>query len=123
MNCFRCGDCCKAPYYGMTLTQEELDLLPIKLDVIQVGKDRFRGRGSVCPLFLNSECSVYEIRPCQCRLFHCGRRSLTETKLATITEIQKMMEQDPEYREFKIRMDEEAIIWGNAHCWNWKKMK
>jgi hypothetical protein len=32
------------------------------------------------------------------------------------------MLENPEYRAFKEKMDAEAIEWGNAHGWNWRKI-
>lgn len=139
IKCFRCGDCCKAPYYGMTLTQEELDLLPVKLDTAQLGKNRFRPKGNICPFLIlssndntnsgsydinsvNYQCSIYDIRPCQCRLFHCGRLHSVDKNLNTIQDIRNLMDQNTEYREFKKQTDLDAIMWGNSHGWNWKKM-
>lgn len=147
MKCFRCGDCCKIHFNDMKLTQEELDLLPITLDVIQVDKNRFKVKGNICPFLsfsssspsfnndnmnsgssdihqsINSHCSIYDIRPCQCRLFHCGRIKPTDKKLTTILEIQYLMSKDTNYREFKEKMDKDAIEWGNDHGWNWKKAR
>lgn len=147
MKCFRCGDCCKIHYI---LTEEELDLLPLTLDVIQIGKNRFKTIDNICPFLSSSSlfslsqdsgsyknnqptkevdnrratnyCSIYNIRPCQCRLFHCGRINITDKKLDKILDIRELILNNPEYRKFKEDMDEEAIKWGNAHGWNWKKL-
>ena len=115
----------------MMTTGEEIKLIEkktkIKLDYTNIKENRYKLNGNICPFlsFLSnendSECSIYDIRPCQCRIYHCGRIKPTDRKLNTISEIQELMERDPIYREFKTKMDEEAIIWGNVHGWNWKK--
>lgn len=104
----------------MTLTQEELDILPQKLDTKNVCKNRLKALGQVCPFYKDGGCSVYSVRPCQCRLFHCGRMSPGDRKLESIPDIRELMLKNPEYMEFKTRMDEEAIRWGNEHGWNWR---
>ena len=123
MKCFRCGDCCKSPYYGMTLTHEELDLLPIKLHTKNThNKNRLVAVGEVCPFYKEGKCSVYEVRPCQCRLYHCGRLKEGDKKLETMSEIWVLMQENPEYSKFRKKMDAEATEWGNRHGWNWRKI-
>jgi Fe-S-cluster containining protein len=121
-SCQLCSECCKEQYSNLVLTQQELNLLPIALNVISVGKNRFKAKGEVCPFLRDDLCSVYEIRPCQCRLFHCGKMDLTDKKIDTINGIREKMLANPEYMEYKTNMDASAIEWGNAHGWDWKKV-
>jgi len=111
----------------MVVTSEEIRLIEeatgIKLQYEKIRENRFKLLGETCP-FLddNNQCTIYEIRPCQCRLFHCGRLSPTDKKLDSIGEIRSLILANPEYREFKERMDAEGVAWGNHHGWNWRKM-
>lgn len=124
IECLRCGDCCRLYYYGMIITKEELDLLPIKVRYTPNNNNKLRITEYMCP-FLTPDitCSIYDIRPCQCRLYHCGRLSTKDKKLDSLLEIRKLMDNNSEYREYKTEMDEEAIRWGNAHGWHWRKIQ
>lgn len=77
-----------------------------------------------CP-FLNqkNECAVYDIRPCQCRLYHCGRLKPTDKRLETINQIRELMAKNPEYDAYKRKEEAEAMEWGNAHGWEWRKIE
>lgn len=121
----QCGDCCRTIFSTLTLTQEELNISPLKLDVIKINKNRFqvKVKGNIC-LFLNDNiCTVHDIRPCQCRLYHCGRRSINDKKCESILELKQLMETDHEYKQYKEQTELEAVTWGNQHGWNWKKWK
>ena len=125
--CFQCGECCKTLFKGMIVTKEEIQLIQklagVKLNYQQVRTNRFQLFGN-CPFFLEDTqlCSIYEIRPCQCRLYHCGRLKPSDKKLETIPEIRQLMLSNPEYKRFKEKMDKEATEWGNKHGWNWRKI-
>lgn len=127
--CFICGECCRTLFNGMTLTSAEIKLIEdgggARLKVEEIGRDRFRAIQS-CP-FLRFEsekafCEVYEVRPCQCRLYHCGRLHPNDEKLNFLSEIRKLMASNPEYRDFRVKMEDEAVEWGNRHGWSWRKM-
>lgn len=121
MKCFRCGECCKAQYKSLTVTQEELDIVQFA-PVVEVGKNRFKAVGEECPFLIEKQCAVYDIRPCQCRMYHCGRINKGDKKLETIGDVRELMLRNPDYMKFKMEMDNKAVAWGNAHGWNWRKL-
>ncbi len=109
----------------MILSSEEVRLLQKKTEVLivveKIRQNRFRVRNERCPFYEGTGCEVYEVRPCQCRLYHCGRREKEDPRIESIMGIREFMLKDPEYFAFKEKMDAEAIAWGNDHGWNWKK--
>ena len=127
MECFQCGECCRTLFNHMLITREETALISkqtdVKLRVEEVRKNRFLVKhNGPCPFLKNNQCSIYPIRPCQCRLYHCGRLKPTDRRLEGIVDIRFLMLQNPEYKRFKEAMDKEAVDWGNRHGWNWRKM-
>ncbi len=125
MKCFHCGECCRTLFRGMIVTSEEVRLLQetteVTIEVEKIRENRFKIKNERCPFYEESGCAAYDVRPCQCRLFHCGRRKRDDVKIESIVGIRALMLQDPEYRRFKETTDAEAISWGNAHGWNWKR--
>ena len=74
-----------------------------------------------CVFLDGNKCSVHDIRPCMCRMWHCGRINPEDKKLKWISDIQGLMAVNPEYEEFKTDMEDKAVEWGNAHGWNWRR--
>lgn len=124
--CFRCGECCRKLFPTLRVTSEEAKLLEsetgIKLPLQKVKENRFTILLNVCPFQKDKLCSVHKIRPTQCRLFHCGKLSLQDKPLEWLSAIQRLMKDSPEYFKFKEQMEKEAVEWGNAHGWNWRKI-
>ncbi len=125
IECFRCGECCPGPEKSITMTDQELDLIEKKtgkrLGRQLIGPNRFKVPMDVCPFLREDCCSIYEIRPCQCRLFHCGRRKREDPFLSVMAEVGELIESDQNYGHWKKRMEDAATSWGNAHGWNWKR--
>ena len=109
----------------MTVTGEELQLIEqktgVRLNASEVRRNRFMLKEQ-CPFLKDNCCTIYAVRPCQCRLYHCGRLKLTEKRLETLAEIRELMLNNVEYYAFKEEIDGEAVAWGNAHGWNWRKI-
>jgi Fe-S-cluster containining protein len=111
------------------MTDQELILIEKttgkRLDREMIGKNRFRVPMDVCPFLLQTSksgiCSIYAIRPCQCRMFHCGRRKKEDPFLHTLREVGDLMIRDPKYAYWKGRMEAQAASWGNARGWSWRK--
>lgn len=120
--CFRCGQCCREQRF--MFTQEEAKLIEnttaIKLSGEEIRPNRFKMETS-CPFLVNNLCSIYEIRPCQCRIYHCGRLQPNGEKIEWISQIQALISNNPEYRRYKERIEKEGIERGNKHGWNWRR--
>lgn len=135
--CFRCGECCNGTYFNnIVISEDEKNYLeellgrPLEIDRtfdrnIDDGKTakRYVWRTKPCPFVVNHKCSIYDKRPCQCRLYHCGRLNRDEKISKTTNKIIEAMTKNPEYGEYKRYIEMEGIEWGNAHGWYWKKSK
>ncbi len=124
--CFRCGECCPGPEKSITMTLQEMDLIRQKTGVslggIKTGPNRFKVPMNICPFLGENSCSIYDIRPCQCRMFHCGRAKKEDPFLSTLNQIGELMDIDPNYAYWKKRMEDAAASWGNAHGWSWRRV-
>lgn len=124
--CFRCGECCRAMFRGMVVTYQEHDLIRSRTGVFlphRIRQDRkLVLEGEKCP-FLDQEkgCGIYEVRPCQCRIYHCGKLTPEGKRLEKTAEVRARMELDPAYYRYKERSERKGIAWGNAHGWNWRR--
>jgi len=120
--CHRCGECCE----NIQITKEELEILRKenpKLAVEPQEDDKFLIRE--CPfLYAISDityCSVYNKRPTMCRMYHCGRIERNDKKRDTTKEIRELMLKNPDYAEYKMAMETEAIEYGNEHGWSLRR--
>ncbi len=124
--CFRCGECCATLFQGMAVTYQEHELIHRRTGVFlihQIRRDnKLILREPQCP-FLDEKksCRIYDFRPCQCRLYHCGRLAPGEKKADTLGEVRMAMDRDPKYRAWKEKTEAQAIVWGNRHGWAWRK--
>ena len=122
--CFQCGECCRSFFKGMLVTKEELKILQdhtdLILETVEVRKNRYRLLVE-CPFIEHNQCSIYDLRPCQCRLYHCGRLTPGENRVESIDGIRTLMKRYPNYNEYKQARDDEGVAWGNAHGWNWTR--
>lgn len=118
--CFQCGECCRT-LKEVLITPEEYDILlkHNNPDVIKKG-DRFL-MSLPCVFLRDNKCSVWNERPCMCRMWHCGKLKPSDKILEWRSEILELMERIPEYKEMKIKMEEDAVKWGNDHGWNWSR--
>ena len=131
--CFRCGECCKNEVVILT-TQEAL-LLESKLGSILQGTTIVKN-GEIfflwdlkltkgCPFIKNNEkgffCSVYDVRPSMCRMYHCGRININEPRIVSMMEIRRRIDTNDKYREYKAETEADGASWGNAHGWHWRK--
>ena len=119
--CLKCGECCRT-LQEVLITKQEYKLLrkhgKVKVKPAKGGKLKMK---LPCPFQVDNLCTVHDIRPCQCRLWHCGRIKPEDKRIETIGGLQALMKANPEYKEFKTNMEDEAVAWGNAHGWEWRK--
>ena len=83
-----------------------------------------------CPFLKDNSCSIHDQRPCQCRLYHCGRLTKDDTKADVLLgyvpgqkSVQIMVDENQDYKDYKRTIEEDGVAWGNAHGWNWRKAK
>lgn len=119
IECFQCGNCCKT-LKTVTITQDEYDILCSHGDpVVKVSGSKLQ-MDLPCVFLIDNKCSIWLDRPCMCRMWHCGKVVPEDDILEWMSEIQERMK-DPEYRIMKTKMEDDAVAWGNAHGWMWKR--
>lgn len=123
MFCSGCGECCQRQQ--IIVTEEEIQLIEqrtrAKLDVKPTGREN-RFLLEKCPFFIGV-CTIHDIRPCQCRLYHCGRLKAGDPMLETMGEIRELMANNPEYARERALMESAGVEWGNKHGWSWRKLE
>ena len=121
IKCFKCGECCRE-LVEVIITKQEYKLLKKygKVEVTTNGKGKLKMK-LPCVFQDGNKCTIYDMRPCMCRMWHCGRVKPEDKKLKWISDIQDLMVTNPGYKEFKINMEDKAVEWGNAHGWNWRR--
>lgn len=117
--CFQCGDCCKT-LESVLITLEEYEILKeFGPPVVVAVKDRFEMQ-LPCIFQDGSRCTIWDVRPCMCRMWHCGKINPDDDIKEWISEIQDNMD-NSEYRKMKTEMEDDAVTWGNSHGWNWRR--
>jgi len=121
IECFQCGECCRT-LKSVRITREEFEILKQydEPNVIPVENDRF-DLILPCQYQKDDRCTVWNDRPCMCRMWHCGRIEDNDSILEWQSEVRKLMDKNSEYKKYKIKAEEEAVIWCNKHGWNWRK--
>jgi len=118
--CSQCGECCKSQ--NIVVTKQEIDLIKnkfnIKLKVKLVKPNRYQLIG-FCP-FYKGQCSIYEDRFCQCRLYHCGRINASDTPKNMLEKRSALLNNEL-YAAYIVPMEKEAVEYGNKYGWNWRK--
>lgn len=71
-----------------------------------------------CPLLDGSRCSVYAVRPVNCRRWGCGRHDVTTEPCDVSTSVPARFYTDRPFRRQLVTMQREALRdWGHAHGW------
>ena len=124
-HCAKSGECCRAtPAIRMTV-QEAAVLLERT-----VGRD-LRWRVSVpsgwveliagpCPLLEGNRCTVYDVRPYQCRRFQCHRAPgevFDPSGPLGCANLSERLTQDRETRRAYALNQRKAMKWANRHGW------
>jgi len=68
-------------------------------------------------LFYKNGCIIYQDRPTECRMFHCGKINQEDKMTEFISELRKLMDENPEYKEYITKMQDAAADYGNNHGW------
>ena len=121
IECLQCGECCRT-LKSVRITREEFETLKQfgEPNVVPIENDRF-DLLLPCQYQKDNKCTVWDVRPCMCRMWHCGKLKEDDPILEWQSEIQKLMSNNPEYAEFKTKMEDEAVDWGNNHGWKWRR--
>lgn len=120
LECLQCGECCKV-LTEVTITKEEYQLLKLHGNpTVEPYKDKYK-MILPCVFQEGSKCTVWDIRPCMCRMWHCGKLSVDDHILEWMGDVRALMASNPEYNSYKIQQENEAVLWGNAHGWEWKR--
>lgn len=132
--CFRCGRCC---HNQVLITKDERRVIEDLLDkAIKVKPTERMCEGKYeiwyywlvedgCPCLIKDnggyKCKIYENRPTMCRLFHCGRMKESDSHIDDPKAIGDVINNNQIYKEYKEIREEDAVKWGNAHGWHWRK--
>jgi len=126
--CHRSGDCCTIPPFVM-MTAEERAVIESATDraLTWMVKDGWAAlRAAPCPLLDRDEdgkavCSVYDVRPYNCRRFACGRVS-PETEAFELADgaclnMADRVAQSKSFRSWARRLQRSSQVWAQAHGW------
>ena len=85
-SCQHSGECCTKPAEVVMRKEEWATLQPhvpvgVEVRLRDVGDGFVAMKAAPCPLYLFGRCSVYEVRPYNCRRFACMRSNLSESYL------------------------------------------
>ena len=76
-----------------------------------------RLKAKPCPLLTGNDCSVYAVRPANCRRYACGRDDVT-TEPYVDSPVPARFYTDREFRRQMVLMQRKAMKqWGHAHGW------
>lgn len=119
--CMQCGECCRT-LSEVKITYEEYALLKEYGDpqVTAAPDDRLL-MSLPCIFQKDNKCTVWKVRPCMCRMWHCGKKEPDDKIVVWVSDIRALMDKDEEYRAYKIKQENEAVEWGNRHGWEWKR--
>lgn len=125
--CFQCGECCKGRVFnGLVLTKIEFEIISksVLLDVQPFDESRVQiVTKESCPHCVNDKCTIHSIRPTMCRMHHCGKLTPFDSIDSTNTTVINLIKTNRDYRRYKIKIEQDAIQWGNKHGWNFFKAK
>lgn len=121
IQCFQCGKCCHI-LPSVRITREEFEILKQfgEPNVVPAVNDRF-DLILPCQYQKDNKCTVWDVRPCMCRMWHCGKLKPDDPILKWQSEIQELMNANSNYTKFKTKMEDDAVVWGNNHGWDWRK--
>lgn len=119
--CCLTADCCRAVESVVMTAQELGEVMGARPEVVI--RYRMRPDGLVdlqarpCPYLDGSRCSVYVVRPYNCRRFSCGR---LDTTVEPFTEMgwRERARVDRPYRRQLVQIQRKAQKWALKHGWD-----
>lgn len=120
IGCLQCGECCKV-LEEVTISKEEYQILKqYGSPTVKPYNDKYK---MILPCIFQEgdKCTVWDVRPCMCRMWHCGKMAEGDKILKWMGDIRELMTSSPEYNSYKIQQENDAVLWGNAHGWNWRR--
>ena len=122
IQCLRCGRCCHT-LTEVKLSRQEYDYLRSLKPIIATATDNEKYLMPLpCPFQAESgECSIHDTRPTWCRMYHCGKIKEGDKVLKYMADVNLLMSENPEYKKFRIEMEDAAAAYGNDHGWNWRR--
>lgn len=120
IECFQCGKCCKT-LKTVTITLEEYSILCLHgTPLVKAVGDKLQ-MDLPCVFLIDNKCSVWDVRPCMCRMWHCGKVNPEDDIIEWMSDVRALMTNNSEYNSYKIQQENDAVAWGNAHGWEWKR--
>lgn len=120
--CCRSGDCCTRPGEVVLTHAERSEIeravpsgvvLSFRDDVADA---RFvRLQAGPCPLYRDGGCSVYAVRPFNCRRFACGRADVSAEPFTD--GVPARFFSDRAFRRQAVLIQRKASSWARAHGW------
>lgn len=127
--CHRTGDCCTSqPYVLMTTEEQQGVIAATTKQLTWMVKDGWAAlKAAPCPLLERDAqglavCSVYDVRPYNCRRFACGRVSPETEPYETgasgeCVNMTDRLTQSKPFRSWARRLQRQAQDWADAHGW------
>lgn len=127
--CHRTGDCCTIPpFVLMTAAEKAAIIAATTRRLVWMVKDGWAAlQAAPCPLLDRDAdglavCSVYDVRPLNCRRFACGRVSPeteayeTDANGACLNMTERLAYSKP-FRSWAKRLQRQAQVWADTHGW------
>lgn len=127
--CHRTGDCCTIPPFVLMTTAEKAGIVAATTKRLTwMVKDGWAAlQAAPCPLLERDAdglavCSVYDVRPYNCRRFACGRVSpereaFEMTPDGVCLNMADRFAQSKPFRSWAKRLQRQAHAWADAHGW------
>jgi Fe-S-cluster containining protein len=117
--CQRSGDCCREPDVVVMTPAERAEIERAAPDValsFTATPDGFVAlKARPCPLLAGNDCSVYAVRPYNCRRYACGRDDVAVRR--DPNPVPARFYTDRAFRRQMMLMQRKAQTWGRAHGW------
>jgi Fe-S-cluster containining protein len=118
--CLRTGDCCRKPE-AVTIAPAELDALmaarpEVDVRVAERGDGFLSMQAGPCPFLEGNDCTVYAVRPLNCRRFMCGRDSKDEPFPVEAVPMKVLASRDLR-RQYALNQRRAMARWGHSHGW------
>lgn len=117
--CKRSGECCKGVAAVVVTPEEQAALEAVRPNVgtfVPVEGERFLLlQARPCPYYDNG-CTVYSVRPYNCRRYACGREDI-KTEPWEDSAVPERFHKDRQFRRQLIVIQRHAQRWARSHGW------